>query len=362
MPMPQSDAAAYLRSLADRAPDRFRTSDACRNALLQAAARHGASVHHRVIGHSEEGRPIDAFVVGHGPLRASLVAGAHSDEPVGPETLRTLVLGLDPEAAGTRALFEAVTLLVVPHVNPDGDARNRVWTERWPSLGAYLAGVFREPPGRDVEFGYPAMRLENRAVSSFLGGFGPLDLHMSLHGMGFAEGVMLLVDRHWAGRTQALRDRFVGRAVSLGLALHDHNRRGEKGFFYIEPGFWTTPEAAAMRAHFLASGDSAMAERFHDTSMEFARSLGGDPLCLVTELPLFMIRPDPAAEPGEARTYARFKDRQAEFAARALREEDLAPIEEEFGIRALPLEMAVGLQLHVLADALAFLQGYSAGQ
>ncbi len=43
-----------------------------------------------------------------------------------------------------------------------------------------------------------------------------------------------------------------------------------------------------MREHFLALGDSETAERFRPSSMETVRSFGGDPLTLVSEMPLFL--------------------------------------------------------------------------
>ena len=67
------------------------------------------------------------------------------------------------------------------------------------------------------------------------------------------------------------------------------DRNGEKGFQYIGPGFTTTPEGQAMRAYFKSIGDEQTVSLFRDSSMEFVRKLGGDPLCLVTEIPLFYV-------------------------------------------------------------------------
>jgi hypothetical protein len=127
-------------------------------------------------------------------------------------------------------LFATFRFVIVPHVNPDGEARNSEWISRWPDTAAYIQHAFREPPGRDVEFGFPDMRVENRIVSGFLREHAPYVLHMSLHGMGFSEGAMLLIERHWAFRTEALRSAFATSTHEAGLRLHDHNRGGEKGF------------------------------------------------------------------------------------------------------------------------------------
>ena len=59
-----------------------------------------------------------------------------------------------------------------------------------------------------------------------------------------------------------------------------------------------------MSEHFIAAGDPVTASLFRPSSMETVRSLGGDPLTLVSEMPLFILPgvgerpgpPDPAAE------------------------------------------------------------------
>ncbi len=296
------------------------------------------------LGESEDGRPIAGVVLGHGPQTASLIAGNHADEPVGPETLRTFILeGIRaPDEAGLNDLFERFRFVIVPHTNPDGEARNRPWIEAWPDVPAYLRHRVREKPGRDLEFGFPDLRRENRLVADFLRAHGPFALHMSLHGMGFSEGAQLLIDRHWTFRTQPLRDAFAEAADAAGLSMHDHTRKGEKGFFSFEPGFPTTPEGAAMRTFFHAQSDEATAVCFRDSSMEFVRALGGDPLCLVTELPLFVVEADAPSPPGVPEAYLALK------AARA-RGESVDALQEHFGLRPLPLCTAMRLQLQALA-------------
>ena len=155
---------------------------------------------------------------------------------------------------------------------------------------------------------------------------------------------MLLIGRHWAGRTQELRDGFVEAAREAGLGMHDHNRRGEKGFFYIEPGFVTAPESEAMRSHFLARGDPKTASHFHQSSMEFVRSLGGDPLCLVTELPLFVV-PNPSPRPGVPNAYLALMERLPAIAMKVRMGE---PVDEDLAVRPLDLKTAVNLQLRAI--------------
>ncbi len=314
----------------------------------RCAAGGGAVVCHE-IGRSENGRPIVAFSFGRGPRRISLLAGSHPDEPVGPATLRALVA----EVARTPDLFRPVLdhfrFRVIPHVNPDGEIRNAAWIRQWPDPEAYLRLAFREPPGRDVEFGYPDLRLENRRVAEFLAAGGPYHLHVSLHGMGFAEGGMLLIQPEWVERSAFLQEGFRANLAAHGIPLHDHDRSGEKGFVYLGPGFTTTPNSEAMRQYFLAREDAATAAGFGLSSMEYVRTLGGDPLCLVTELPLFLLgRREPESRPGKPAAYLEWR-RQLPGIRRALEEgERIAPYLQEFGIRPLAVKTAVELQLGVI--------------
>ncbi|MCL7970536.1 MAG: peptidase [marine benthic group bacterium] len=281
-------------------------------------AGHGIAGDGPSIGRSREGRPVVALRFGTGPFRVSLVAGSHADEPVGPRLLRHLVRylsSLDP----ADAMLMRYEWWIIPHLNPDGEERNRAWaagmTEAF-DLGQYLAGVVRELPGDDIEFGYPrgpddgGARPENWAAWDWWrGAAGPFDLHASLHGMGFGAGPWHLLEGAWRDRCAALM-RTCGAAVrALGYVLHDVERGGEKGFERIERGFCTRPDSRRMRAHFEALRDIETAGRFRPSSMETVRSLGGDPLTLVSEMPLFLTPgvgeelgpPDPAAEAWRSR-------------------------------------------------------------
>lgn len=328
---------------------RFHHPDENRFALREFCQDYPDVMRRHLIGHSEEDRPIDGFVLGNGPIRVSLIAGAHSDEPVGPETLRFFISSAIRADGTIVPELKPFQFVIVPHVNPDGAYRNWTWIEQWPDLAAYLKLKLREPPGRDVEFGFPKMRPENRAVSRFLQEFGPFHLHLSLHGMGFSDGVLLLIEKEWIGRTEDLREHFQNLARSYGFRLHDHDRGGEKGFHYIGPGFTTTPRGQAMRDHFFTQNDPETARLFHDSSMEFVRKLGGDPLCLVTELPLFMIRkPIPNPTPGVPAGYLAFKDVLPDLQLKVARGESIARTIEEFQIEPLPLHIAIRLQLQVI--------------
>jgi hypothetical protein len=191
------------------------------------------------------------------------------------------------------------------------------------------------------------MRPENGHVAAFLREHGPFAMHASLHGMSAGEGAMLLINRPWTFRTQRLRDRIVQAAAAHGLRMHDHNRKGEKGFFWIEPGFQTTPRGDAMRTYFRAQDDPATARKFHDSSMEFVMGLGGDPLALVTELPLFLVEnEDPT--PGRPDNYLALRERLPEIKAKLEAGDDVDDLLAPFGLHPVPLETAMRLQLRAI--------------
>jgi hypothetical protein len=335
-----------LTSLVDD-PTHFRTHGGVREEIEAACARHPDVASFVELGPSEEGAMLYGVRLGTGDRAVSLIAGNHADEPVGPETLRSFVLNALANRNKMAPWFRRFQFVIVPHTNPDGEARNRPWIERWPSPTAYLRHAVREQPGRDLEYGYPSMRPENEHVASFLQDHGSFALHASLHGMSAGEGAMLLINRPWTFRTQGLRDAFVRAAAANGLRMHDHNRKGEKGFFWIEPGFQTTPRGDAMRTYFRARGDPAMARLFHDSSMEFVMGLGGDPLCLVTELPLFLVENENPT-PGRPDKYLALRERLPEIKARLDRGEAVDDLLAPFDLRPVPLETAMQLQFRAL--------------
>ena len=334
----------------------FRSSAEVCDALREACEGSEAATFH-ALGESEEGRLVAGAVLGDGPWAVSLIAGNHADEPVGPLMLRQLALDAARRPETWAPLLERFRFVVVPHTNPDGEAKNRAWMNAWPDPASYLRHRVREEPGRDVEFGFPDMRKENRLVADFLKSHAPpagYALHASLHGMAVAEGAQLLIERRWGFRTEALQERFREAVRAEGLGLHDHNRLGEKGFFYLGPGVNTTPEGAAMRTFFRAQGDEAMAARFRDSSMEWVRSLGenggSDPLCLVTELPLFTVEPADDAPPGVPERYLALREELPELTLRAERGEPVAEaLRERYDARPVPVETAVRIQRRVLA-------------
>jgi hypothetical protein len=321
----------------------------------------------RVLGRSRQGQEIDGYRCGRGELHVSLIAGCHADEPVGPAMLRRLVAWLAVRPANDPALT-AVTWSIVPHVNPDGEARNAAWSsatspavdhrggeDRVYDLFLYRRHVVREPPGDDMEFGFPrhaadaGARPENRAVAAFLAEGAPLHLHASFHSIAFAAGPWFLIEESWIDRAAGLREAMRRRVRAMGYRPFDVDRGGEKGFHRIDEGFTTRPDSRAMTRWFEERGDPAMAARFRPSSMEYVRSLGGDPFTVVSEMPLFL-RPLAAGETGRPDDphLRAFLDRLAGQTPAGVRAEM-----EKSGVRGMPIRDQMRLQLAFLNEALA---------
>ncbi len=321
----------------------------------------------RTLGRSREGRDIVGWRFGHGDLHVSLIGGCHADEPVGPAMLRRLVDWLADRPAGD-PLLEAATWSIVPHVNPDGEARNAIWSEttrpaadhlgapdRVYDLAPYLRHVVRERPGDDMEFGFPrggddaGARPENRAVAAFLAEAAPFHLHASFHSIGFATGPWFLIEPAWVERTGGLREALRARVRQMGYQLFDVDRGGEKGFRRVDEGFSTRPDALSMRAWFEARGDPETAALFRPSSMDYVRSLGGDPFTMVSEMPLFL-RPLEEGETGRPDD-PRFRAWHQRMAA-CRTPEELRAAAARGGVRGMPLRDQMRLQLAFLDEGL----------
>ncbi|GJM44036.1 MAG: peptidase M14 [Gemmatimonadota bacterium] len=307
------------------------------------------------LGHSREGRPVRGWRFGRGDVRISLVAGCHADEPVGPAFLRTLARALGGRADEDPLLVD-FEWWIVPHANPDGEARNAAWSV---PLGdavdpvAYLTGAVRELPGDDVEFGFPrdagdeAARPENRALADWWrSADAPFHLHASLHGMAVAHGPWFLMEQDWAPRSESLQRICAAATASLGYELHDVDRGGDKGFWRIGPGFTTRPDSREMARYFRDHHDEATASRFRPSSMEMIRSLGGAPLTLVSEMPLLLLPPRHEPTPATSRELTDWHGRLGAWQQRILAGEGDAVRDElhRAGIRAMPVAHQMLLQ------------------
>ena len=172
--------------------------------------------------------------------------------------------------------------------------------------------------------------------------------------MAFAAGPWFLLEASWASRTDEMRRTLRRRVRELGYRLHDIDRGGDKGFHRIDEGFTTRPDSRAMVNHFRRAGDEATAQLFRPSSMELVRRLGGDPLTLVSEMPLFLTpselyRAGQLVHPPELVELRR-------LAARGDRQE-LRRRARELRIRPMPLRDQMRLQLEFLEAGLQAVAG-----
>jgi hypothetical protein len=281
-------------------------------------------------------------------LAVSITAGCHADEPVGPMTAQIL-----PELLRTHApeLLTKFTFRVIPQMNPDGAERNFPWFSEDLDFLAYVKKVVRELPGDDIEFGFSVAecaRPECRAAIPFLWHASPVVAHFSLHGMAWAEGAWYLLNDAWASRSESLMDDIGRITASHGLPWHEIDRKGAKGFSRLRQGFATTPSSVAMRAFFEAEEDVTTAEKFLPSSMEVAMATGDDPLCMVSELPLFFL--DVA---GSIDDPVLFRFRDGLNAARAAGgDEAIRSLMLEYRLKTVPIVNIIQLQFAMMVAAL----------
>ena len=304
------------------------------------------------LGKSRNRQPMVGYRCGVGPRRVSVIAGSHADEPMGPMTAQSLPLALERYAPH---LLEAFTFYVVPQMNPDGADANRAWFSDPVDFKQYAKSAVREQPGDDIEFGFSepeGLRRENDAAMSFLHQHAPFDAHFSLHGMGFAEGAWFLIHSDWISKTEALRETLACACAARNVGLHDIDRNGDKGFTRIAPGFCTTPDHRSMRAFFEAEKDWVTASKFHPSSMEWITSLGGHPLCMVSEMPLFLI--DGSDNSLEDPVLFRFRD-DLNAARAAGTDEAIEAVTDKYQVQSFPLKEHMRYQFIMMIGALELL-------
>lgn len=313
------------------------------------------------IGTSREGREIHGFCIGSGPIKISLIAGCHADEPVGPHLLTKLVnllYALAPEDP----LLTEYQWYIVPHTNPDGrEVNNRWWRsdQKEVDLVNYLRYRVRELPGEDIEFGFPrnakdsGARRENHAIYKWWKQFNTsFDLHASLHGMGFAAGPWYLVEQAWEDRIDFLKSECLRFVRQHGYRPHDVEREGEKGFFRLGRGFCTRPDSHNMRKFFLAQRDEKTASLFFPSSMETIRSFGGDCLTIVSEMPLFLL-PDAGINIGPPDTAAEaWKERIATWQTLLETPEIIREEAQGFDLQGMNIPDQMRFQWHFICSAL----------
>jgi len=142
-----------------------------------------------------------------------------------------------------------------------------------------------------------------------------------------------------------------------GLEPHDHDRGGEKGFNYMGPGFTSTPKGRAMKAFFLEKKDPETASRFHLSSMEFHLGCNPEALCVVTEFPLFKVRP--SARNGVPENYLELKRELEKMGAKQRpKEDEVNRLVSRYDIQPLPLGKAMRLQRYSIRLAMKLADDY----
>ena len=102
-----------------------------------------------------------------------------------------------------------------------------------------------------------------------------------------------------------------------------------------------------MRKHFLELGDERTAALFRPSSMETARSLGGDPLTFVSEMPLFL-HPDPEILASRREAFRAWLGQLGMMIDNDAAGDEIAAAR----IRPMPIRDQMRLQLHLVQEAL----------
>lgn len=164
------------------------TNEELAAALVRLERRSHNRIEVRVIGETNESRPVWSARVGRGPVRILYVSQQHGDEPLGApaalELLRTMGLR---NSAWYRWLRSRVTLEVIVRANPDGHVRD--WRYNFdpdadPEFG-------RRGQGYDINrYHSPALAPEDNPV--------PEAAHIQRAYLGFEPDIV--VDYHMQGR------------------------------------------------------------------------------------------------------------------------------------------------------------------
>ena len=113
-----------------------------------------------------------------------------------------------------------------------------------------------------------------------------------------------------------------------------------------------------MKEHFIGLNDSRTARLFLPSSTEWIQSLGSDPLCVVSELPLFLVgKLSPSLQEPVSKALREELDR-LRASPPDLDTATLQQIEADYQLTTVPLELQVRLQISMIILALtAILEG-----
>lgn len=153
---PAVESAASLLALRARVPDyrHFLTLNELRERTRRLRERYPALISVRVIGASRKGEPIELVTLGQGRRAALVVAGVHSNEVIGSNTVDCL-MHLLADDARLRERLDHTWHFINP-IEPDGMRLNESWLGRELTPASYFGGFFRPALRRQAEYTFPA--------------------------------------------------------------------------------------------------------------------------------------------------------------------------------------------------------------
>lgn len=163
--------------------------------------------HRTVLGHTVEGRPIEAVVLGRGVDTTLIVATIHGDEPGGTPLAHRLIEHLQ----AAPVLLEGRRVVLIPVANPDGLAAG---TRR----NADAVDLNRDFPARNRRDPQPAAQPEARMLKAVVTVYRPariLSIHAPLACVDYDGPARLLAERIAAASSLPVR-KLGARPGSLG--------------------------------------------------------------------------------------------------------------------------------------------------
>lgn len=173
----------------------------------------------KVIGHSQEGRPVRMIRMGKGDRTVLLFSGGHPDEPAGGIALLHLLELLKHESD------RGWKWLIISCINPDGVKKNEGW---YPPNFTSLKFWVESYKDQDVEYGFPLTssaqqtRPETRALMRITDEWKP-DLTVSLHSAKFPPP-FVCVSKDLAGATHRFQ-----KTMRCGFELRSLSERPDEG-------------------------------------------------------------------------------------------------------------------------------------
>lgn len=246
------------------------------------------------IGHSREGHPLYALLIGDTNNKPIIAAtgNCHAEEAIGTTTILKLAEAIASQP-DFQPILENYSFAFIPQANPDGTLKNWKWLKLdHPTYRDYLRHYYRDNRSEDVEHGIPTpetaqeFRPEPEAIAKFYRRFPKISYYVTLHSANIFPGAMFLVSQKPpAAISEILREV----THQQSLSLYQDNDNGMGGFEFIEPGFYAIPRFEVMREKMLVGGDPELIKKFKLNSFQLVESECQCPMSLVSELPYFQV-------------------------------------------------------------------------